>query len=158
MLIGRFDCPAQSEHLPDRETRVAITRLHGTLRQQISNVFEEVERTALTPHAQRVVSPARTSRGPSEGVVPFTKSNVASQSQAMSTHQQTGVDAPPKRYAFCSPSLTTAYPAFARTSGIDRTRSRSIALIFSGTSFHGRRYALRFGSDGVGFPGLNPAA
>lgn len=57
---------AQNAHLLDWEAHVADTRIHGTTKQQISKVFEEVERPALAPlpwerfpffhEAQRVVS------------------------------------------------------------------------------------------------------
>lgn len=57
---------AQNEHLLAWETHVADTRIHGTTKRQISKVFEEIERPALSPlplerfpffhEAQRVVS------------------------------------------------------------------------------------------------------
>lgn len=57
---------AQNEHLADWEATVADTRIHGTTRQQVAQVFEEVERAALLPlplerfpffhEAQRIVN------------------------------------------------------------------------------------------------------
>jgi transposase len=56
----------QNAYLLDWETRVADTRIHGTIKKQVSKVFEEVERKALLPlpagrlpffhEAQRIVS------------------------------------------------------------------------------------------------------
>jgi len=57
---------AENEHLAHWEATVADTRIHGTTRQQVGQVFEEVERAALLPlplerfpffhEAQRIVS------------------------------------------------------------------------------------------------------
>ncbi|UCD51712.1 MAG: IS21 family transposase [Phycisphaerales bacterium] len=56
----------QNAHLLDWETRVADTRIHGTTRKQVGQVFKDVERPALLPlpaarfpsfqEAQRIVS------------------------------------------------------------------------------------------------------
>lgn len=57
---------AENAYLLEWETRVADTRIHGTTKQQVNKVFEEVERPALMPlplerfpffhEAQRIVS------------------------------------------------------------------------------------------------------
>ncbi len=57
---------AENEHLQSWEETVADTRIHGTTRQQVAQVFEEIERPALRPlpserfpsfqEAQRIVS------------------------------------------------------------------------------------------------------